>query len=41
MSEAMFQIRNVKKYYPVKSKKGAVVKALDDVSFVIISSASV
>lgn len=36
MSEAMFQIRNVKKYYPVKSKKGAVVKALDDVSFDIM-----
>ncbi len=36
MSEAMFQIRNLKKYYPVKGKKNAVVKALDDVSFDIL-----
>ena len=36
MSRVLFQVRNVMKYYPVKSQKGAVVKALDDVSFDIM-----
>ncbi len=34
MSKVLLQVDHLKKYYPVKSKKkGAVVKALDDVSF--------
>ena len=36
MSKTMFLVRNVKKYYPVKAKRGVVVKALDDVSFDIM-----
>jgi len=35
MSEAILQIKNLKKYFPVRGKKGLMVHAVDDVSFEI------
>jgi len=32
MSEAILQIKNLKKYFPVRGKKGLMVHAVDDVS---------
>ncbi|MDY3051606.1 MAG: oligopeptide/dipeptide ABC transporter ATP-binding protein [Ndongobacter sp.] len=35
MSEPILQIKNLKKYFPVRGKKGQMVHAVDDVSFEI------
>ena len=36
MAEALVEVRNVKKYFPVKGKKDKFVKAVDDVSFDVL-----
>ncbi len=36
MAETLIEVRNVKKYFPVKGKKDRFVKAVDDVSFDVI-----